>query len=243
MSLHRKKLLANRVRILQKRLELQNARIISEVFREFSKEIENKVTKQDLFEIDYSNFIRNLKRVLSKTVINSSSRTTEWCKTLFGWRLEGNVMNRIHSEVINNFNENFAADKITKITNTTRETINNIITRGQSQGLNTDDIAKNIVNSVSNMSMGRARTIAVTETANAVDITTFTTATEAEMSNKTWLHIGGGYEDRESHVALDGVTIKMDEYFNVNGHLALYPHDPNLPVGEIVNCHCICVYE
>lgn len=243
MSLKHKKLIANRVRVLSSRLERENQKIISDVFIEFANEIDSKINKFDLFEIDFTNFIRNLRRSLLNMLTKNSNRTVQWCKTLFGWKLEGSAINNITSKVINNYNKNIAASKIKGIEDTTREIINNIITKGQASGKNTRDIANDIASSVRDMSVSRARIIATTETANAVNETTHETALEAGMSNKTWLHIGGGFEDRPTHVALDGVTIKIKEKFNVGGNFALYPHDPSLPVGDIVSCHCIAIYE
>ncbi|WP_297638226.1 phage minor head protein [uncultured Clostridium sp.] len=243
MNLKHKKLLANRVRVLRSRLENENEKIISEIFIEFANEIDSKINKFDLFEIDFTNFIRNIRRSLLNMLTKNSNRTVQWCKTLFGWKLEGSAINNITSKVINNYNKNIAASKIKGIEETTREIINNIITKGQASGRNTKDIANDIVSSVKDMSVSRARIIATTETANAVNETTHETAVEAGMSKKTWLHVGGGFEDRESHLALDGKTIKVNEYFVINGNRALHPHDQSLPVGEIVNCHCICIYE
>lgn len=243
MNLHHKKLLANRWRILQSRLEKENQKLFKEVFEEFANEIENQILKSDMFNIDFTNLIAGIRRALLKSLTKSTSKSIEWCKTLFGWKLEGSVINNITSKVINNYNKNIAASKIKGIEEKTRDIINGIITRGQAKGLNRNEIAKEIVSSVRDMSVSRARTIATTETANAVNETTFTTAKEAQMSKKTWLHVGGGFEDRESHLALDGKTIPINEKFNVGGNLALYPHDPSLPASEIVSCHCICYFE
>ena len=94
------------------------------------------------------------------------------------------------------------------------------------------------------MSKGRSRTIARTETMNATRTTTDTTATEAGMEYKEWIHTDAGKTQRENHVALDGVKVKINEYFDLGGGvLALYPHDPTLPAEELINCYCIVIYE
>jgi hypothetical protein len=54
---------------------------------------------------------------------------------------------------------------------------------------------------------------------------------------KVWRHTNIAHP-RPHHAALDGVAIGVNEYFQVGAYAALYPHDPDLPVGEIVNCGC-----
>ncbi len=243
MTLQSKKKIANRIRLLQQRLERENFKLISKVFKDFANEIEEQINKDELFEIDFSNFTRAIKRNLFKIYSNSSKKTVQWCKTLFGWKLEGSVIERVSNNVLNEYNEKYSAEKVTYVTDSTKKAIRDIVKKGQAAGKNYKDIAKDIQKGVWHMSEGRAKRIALTETGNAVNITTHATAIEAGMSKKTWLHVGGGFEDRESHLALDGKTIKVDEYFVINGNRALHPHDQSLPVGEIVNCHCICTYE
>ena len=117
------------------------------------------------------------------------------------------------------------------------------IAKGQKDGLNVNDIAKNIVESVNNMSKSRAKTIARTETRFATDNASYETAEEGLLTHKTWIHVGGGVTDRPGHLAIDGTRIKIKEYFYVNGYDALFPHDPSLPSSEVINCYCIAIYD
>ncbi|MGL4998552.1 MAG: phage minor head protein [Cetobacterium sp.] len=243
MTLQSKKKIANRIRLLNQRLERENYKLISKVFVDFAEELESQINKSDLFTIDFSNFTRSIKKTLFKMYKNSSEKTVTWCKTLFGWKLEGNAIDVIRNKGVEDFNENVAAARVTYIDETTRSRMKKYITGAQARGLNTNDIAKGLKNEVMEMSMSRAKTIARTETSYAVNNTTHFTAEEAGMSTKTWLHVGGGKEDRESHLTLDGKTIKMNEKFNVGGHLASHPHDGSLPARESINCYCITIYE
>ena len=243
MNLQHKKILANRVRLLTAREEKENERIIAAVFNEFANNIDNSLNKELDFNIDYDFFSKKLKTALTNCFSKSSKRAAEWCKTLFGWKLENSDIESIHNTSLNEYNKRYSASKVKGITNTTKDTINRIVVREQAKGLNYKKISDIIVNEVRGTSKGRATTIARTETSNSVNSTTNTAAIEAGMTFKTWLHVGGGKEDRESHVALDGKTIKLREYFNVGGSLAFYPHDPNLPANELINCHCIVIYS
>ncbi|MGL5427762.1 MAG: phage minor head protein [Cetobacterium sp.] len=243
MTLQSKKRIANRIRLLNQRLERENYKLISKVFVDFAEELESQINKSDLFTIDFSNFTRSIKKTLFKMYKNSSEKTVTWCETLFGWKLEGNAIDVIRNKGVEDFNENVAAARVTYIDETTRNRMKKYITGAQAKGLNANDIAKGLKSEVMEMSMSRAKTIARTETSYAVNNTTHFTAEEAGMSTKTWLHVGGGKEDRESHLTLDGKTIKMNEKFNVGGYLASHPHDSSLPARESINCYCIAIYE
>lgn len=58
---------------------------------------------------------------------------------------------------------------------------------------------------------------------------------------KMWKHSTVGIP-RPGHLALDGVIVKASEKFTLIGVNGVYkidaPHDPSLPVEEIVNCRC-----
>lgn len=243
MTLKSKKRVANRVRLLNQRLERENYLMMSKVFIDFAIDIDLQVNKLDLFTIDFSNFTRSVKRTLFKMYNNSSSKTVQWCRTLFGWKLEGNAIDAIRNKSMEEFNKKLSASRVTSITETTRSIMNKYITESQAKGINTNEMAKGLCEKVMEMSDSRAKTIARTETSYAVNNTTHITAVEAGMSTKTWLHVGGGKEDRNSHLALDGKTIKIDEKFNVGGYSASCPHDGSLPAKESINCYCIAIYE
>ncbi len=47
---------------------------------------------------------------------------------------------------------------------------------------------------------------------------------------------------RETHIALNGKTVGMDENFvTTAGNVLRYPGDPTAPAAEVVNCHCVVV--
>lgn len=87
----------------------------------------------------------------------------------------------------------------------------------------------------------RARRTAITEVLRAHSAS----AHEAYLQSpavvgKTWRHSGSKKnKPRKAHVRLDGKTIGLDEYFDVNGHKGLYPRDSALPASEAVSCHCV----
>lgn len=89
----------------------------------------------------------------------------------------------------------------------------------------------------------QCRRIAQTETmigaADAGDIA----AQELDVDfTKTWSVSGLG-NSRETHMAMDGVTVERDGLFRLPDCMMRYPHDTryNPPAGEIINCACSCI--
>lgn len=98
------------------------------------------------------------------------------------------------------------------------------------------------------MSFARAERIAMTEMNRAASFAREIRSKELLETNpearRMWvnLHKPG---QRAAHVAVENATrenpIKLDEPFSVNGYSAMFPRDPALPVGEVVNCGCTTV--
>lgn len=61
---------------------------------------------------------------------------------------------------------------------------------------------------------------------------------------KQWSN-SGLQNTRESHLAVDGVTVGQDEPFELAGGLLMYPHDTSMgaDASEIINCACACLYR
>jgi len=59
---------------------------------------------------------------------------------------------------------------------------------------------------------------------------------------KEWCISGVG-NTRDTHEAMDGITVDQNEYFELADCRMLYPHDTSLdaPAGEIINCACSCI--
>jgi hypothetical protein len=56
---------------------------------------------------------------------------------------------------------------------------------------------------------------------------------------KKWKHSGAKKNNpRETHMAMDGVVVGVDEYFLVDGEEGLYPRDPAFSAKNRVNCGC-----
>lgn len=61
-------------------------------------------------------------------------------------------------------------------------------------------------------------------------------ATQGGASSKTWLV--NSENPRESHAVLDGVTIPIQDNFDVGGYEAPWPGSSDLPAEEVAGCTC-----
>ena len=67
---------------------------------------------------------------------------------------------------------------------------------------------------------------------------------EAKRSKKTktW-HTALDEKVRFDHMAVEGVTVGIDEHFIVGGYPMLYPLDGNAPIEQTANCRCSVSYK
>jgi hypothetical protein len=95
----------------------------------------------------------------------------------------------------------------------------------------------------------RAQVIFQTEVKRIQNMTTHDRIMQSKQQvsdmGKKWVHSHIGVP-RPGHLMLDGVVVAADEQFDLIGADGeLYqvdtPHDPDLPVGEVVNCRCTVV--
>lgn len=238
---------AKRLRKFTYQESIKHRETVAKVFESFADKIRSdnsdKFAELDDLKINYDEFSDTMLSALKKMFEKSSYSSAKFINDLFGFDLEEDEIKAVANETLKEYNRKYAANKVKSITNTTKNTINNIIEKGQSEGRNIKDIAKEIVDRVDDMSKGRAMTIARTETSSSVNQTSNKAAEKAGMKSKTWMHTDAGKTSRKNHKALDGKKIKLNEKFDLGGIKARFPHDPGLPVGEIVNCYCLCTYS
>lgn len=95
----------------------------------------------------------------------------------------------------------------------------------------------------------RAQIIYQTEVKRVQNMTTVDRITQAKQQvqdvGKKWVHSHIGIP-RPGHLMLDGTVVAADEQFELVGadggvYSVDGPYDPELPVGEIVNCRCTVV--
>ncbi|HNV61399.1 MAG TPA: phage portal protein [Candidatus Cloacimonas acidaminovorans] len=137
-------------------------------------------------------------------------------------------------------------DKIKDINRVTERKIKETIRVGIAEGQSTSQMAVDIISlgqkvredlrTSFNTLSSRARTIAVTETAGAVNGGSFIYYDEVGIENKQWL-TAQDEEVRESHVECEQQgEIPLHEKFQ-NG--CMYPSDQDGGAEEVINCRCV----
>lgn len=106
----------------------------------------------------------------------------------------------------------------------------------------------NVIRSYSNrLLLSRGRTIAVTERGAAINqgrVDAYKNAADKyglpySAITKQWIHTGRATFDRPTHQAADKQVVQgIDTPFIVGGLPIQYPHAPDAPAGEVVNCRC-----
>lgn len=150
--------------------------------------------------------------------------------------------------LINRWIRDFGSKNITDISRTTRTNINKIIQNGITEGLSINNTAKLISESGDSLfNKMRAKTIARTETHQALNYANIETARKLPLPNikKQWM---SALDDRtrEWHKAMNGVQVGIDEKFNVAYNGITYkmdrPLDPAGGAANVVNCRCVLLF-
>ena len=139
--------------------------------------------------------------------------------------------------------EAYIADKVTRITETTRKRIARIIDQGSREAATTAEISKRIRASAKVFTAYDAARVARTEVHGMYNYAATQTANlyadESIFVNR-WIAV----EDertRESHRDAHNQVREMGQPFDVNGESLAYPGDPSGSAGNIINCRCVAI--
>ena len=115
--------------------------------------------------------------------------------------------------------------------------------------LHADELAAEIVSATMNhpddpyfFSEDRATLIAENEANSIWNDSEFQNAILTGKKHKTWVAIKDK-RTRETHRAVDGTTLRIDEYFSVGEAMLLYPRMSCEYPEEVVNCRCTLIYS
>lgn len=122
----------------------------------------------------------------------------------------------------------------------THRAIENVLVEGIQDGLSIQEIELKLKD-MPQFDRKRARTTARTEILTASSRAHYESFVQSPaVTGKKWKHSGSKKNNpRETHVAMDGVTIPVDDYFYVDGESGLYPRDPSFTAKNRVNCGCV----
>lgn len=133
------------------------------------------------------------------------------------------------------------ARDVTRISQTTRQQIQEAITIGQREGMGAAQTARIIRDRTRVIGAARAMTIARTET-GIVAASSQERALDALTIDrrKKWV-AALGERTRSTHAEANQQERGRDEAFDVGGAKLMHPLDPNGPAREIINCRCVSV--
>ena len=226
-----KKIIAKKQLKMRNRLITRQFKRLRNVFAQLRGEID---PNEQLFisELAWQSFSTQLYSQLKKGMLETVNETAKFVSEQR--KISGELIPAIKNDALKKLGKEVIAEKVTNITEKTKETINKIIVKGQTNGVNIKDVAKEITEKVKGMEKTRAMVIARTETATTSTTTYYEGLVKAGLE-KTWWHVGGGKTDRQSHVACNGETIGVEETFSCG---LKHPHELDAPAEEIINCHC-----
>lgn len=154
-------------------------------------------------------------------------------------------------DVTNPFTANVLAQsgsQVTHIAETTRANVMRTIRASYREGLSIPDTAKAIQAGMREAAPARARMIARTELAGAVNggslaATQIVSGVTGDVYYKQWLTAPGAVNPRhEEYDGLDGQTVALDDNFDVGGAALDFPGDPGGEPGETINCRCTLAF-
>ena len=144
-----------------------------------------------------------------------------------------------------------AAEKVTQITNTTKEqaekiiqgALDDAIAEGMSEAETARLIQSRIETDGGSLSRLRSRVISRTESHAASNASTQMAASASGLPmQKEWI-ASGGERTRETHLMAHGQTVPMNEPFIVGMDYLMQPGDPSGSAEEVINCRCVAGYS
>lgn len=114
------------------------------------------------------------------------------------------------------------------------------IQEGMNAGEGIKELSDRVRAACNDMGRGRAKRIAMTETAAAYGTARQEGMRQAGVAYKRWLNSGGD-NVRPAHMEANNQTVPADEAFTVGGEHLMFPGDPSGRPDNVINCHCVAV--
>jgi phage portal protein BeeE len=131
-------------------------------------------------------------------------------------------------------------NKLSNVPSDIFDKIRDAIQEGLDGGESRDSIAARVRAEFNEISTGRSKVIAQTETAAAFGFGELEGYRAGGVRRRQWL-TSLLPSVRPSHQEAEGQTVGIDEPFRVGDALLMYPGDEDGPAEEVINCHCTTV--
>ena len=176
-----------------------------------------------------------LKVIWQNAAQEAEGNTKEW--------LAPNAVKKGWEDSADQWMKDNAGAKIDGITDTDQQWLANTLRSGESEGKSTTEMAADLSDSFDNMSIGRAGTIARTETASAYNYASLDTAQDIMPDGATKVWEVTSDNPRPWHEEADGQEVPIEEPFDVDGEDMDHPGDPDGSAENVVNCMCVMSYN
>lgn len=200
-----------------------------------------------------------LRKVYRTTAEMAGQPMIDGMKDCFPQFERKQTMDEFFDQVIAEFIEQFGAQKIFQIAETTRRQVMRVIQQGQQDGLGVREIASMLRQAIPEFSRVRSEVIARTEAHGSSQYAQFRTAQQSTRPlAKTWLSVedprtrdfgeGDGQIDEYNHRSIDGQRVAMEQPFFVptifgTREPLMYPGDPRGGAGNVINCRCSMTFR
>ena len=144
---------------------------------------------------------------------------------------------------INDFAERRAGSQISIVSGTVKDDVRRILRSSldADPNIGVERLARAVAQGVSDLALWQARRIAQTEAMVALGEAGNEAARSLGIAfTKTWC-CSGLTNSRDTHLAMDGVTVDEDEPFVFPDCEMQYPHDPSGTAAEVINCACAVI--
>jgi hypothetical protein len=136
---------------------------------------------------------------------------------------------------------------VARINETTKEKIAATVARRITEGGSTRELARDIIDTMQTNEK-RAGLIARQETMTSLSDGQFEMMKAGGARSKTWHHNSTTKYKRPSHIAMNGKTIDINEWFVFpSGARLRFPRDPQgkgpKVAGEVIECRCAVTYN
>lgn len=253
-----------RVNSLRKRLEKPFARSLEQDFEELAKSLEKAIEGKEPKTAEYA-----LQKAIDDGMVDISKtiqRHLKFAVTDFGRAVFQNAKSsnmvfetkkseRTWEQWADSFIKSRTARAITEIEGTTRKQVRKVVQRLVTESIQEDadvNFAKELRDIFTDLSPGRARTIARTEVSMASNSSTLEAAKSLEIPGmkKEWVSVqdartrdGGDKGSDANHLDMNGVRVDLDEKFTVPPDADMDgPGDQSGGADQVCNCRCTLIF-
>jgi hypothetical protein len=168
--------------------------------------------------------------------------TYKWINKIAGKKDIG-FFSAVWRRLMHHFYLTDSADRVTNVSDSTKDQIAKALDDADEQGLTTSETASYLVKTLQSdeFTRSRALTIARTESTAAANQGAMLAADSSDyLVGKIWIPVMDA-NTRPAHAEMDGEpAISLDGLFEVGGELLNYPGDLRGSAGNVINCRC-CV--